>query len=44
LLYYEGLSQDDAAKLLGVTTRTIKRRWQSAKLKLFKGLQSESEG
>jgi RNA polymerase sigma-70 factor (ECF subfamily) len=44
LLYYEGLSQDDAAKLLGVTTRTIKRRWQSAKLKLYKGLQSESEG
>ena len=44
LLYYEGLSQDDAAKLLGVSTRTIKRRWQNAKLKLFKGMQSGSEG
>ncbi|MFM8572465.1 MAG: RNA polymerase sigma factor [Pirellula sp.] len=44
LLYYEGLSQDDAARVLGVSVRTIKRRWQSAKLKLYKGMQRESEG
>lgn len=44
LLYYEGLSQEDAAKVLGVSIRTIKRRWQNAKLKLYKGLQRDAEG
>jgi RNA polymerase sigma-70 factor (ECF subfamily) len=34
LLWYEGLQQDDAARILGVTTRTIKNRWRSAKLLL----------
>jgi RNA polymerase sigma factor (sigma-70 family) len=32
LLYYEGLSQEDAAEVLGVSVRTVKRRWQRAKL------------
>ena len=31
LLFYQGLSQDDAAHLLGVAVRTIKRRWQAAR-------------
>lgn len=34
LLFYEGLTQEEAAQLLGVNVRTIKRRWQSARLKL----------
>lgn len=34
LLFYEALSQDEAAKLLGVNVRTVKRRWQSARLRL----------
>jgi RNA polymerase sigma-70 factor (ECF subfamily) len=34
LLYYQGLSQTDAAGLLGVSVRTVQRRWQSALLKL----------
>jgi RNA polymerase sigma-70 factor (ECF subfamily) len=34
LIFYEGLSQADVAKLLGVTVPTVKRRWRSAKLLL----------
>jgi RNA polymerase sigma factor (sigma-70 family) len=30
LLYYDGLSQADAATLLGVSVRTVQRRWHSA--------------
>lgn len=39
LLWYQELTQDDAAKLLGISVRTIKRRWQSARIKLFETLQ-----
>ena len=38
LLFYEGLTQDEAAVILGVSERTIKRRWQEAKLKLHEEL------
>ena len=38
LLFYQGLSQAEAAALLGVTDRTIKRRWQGARLKLHAAL------
>lgn len=41
LLFYEALTQDDAAKLLGVNVRTIKRRWQSARLKLHEARDRE---
>jgi RNA polymerase sigma-70 factor (ECF subfamily) len=34
LLWYQGLSQAEAGELLGVSERTIKRRWQSARLLL----------
>jgi RNA polymerase sigma-70 factor (ECF subfamily) len=34
LLFYEGLTQQEAAEVLGVGLRTIKRRWQEAKLQL----------
>jgi RNA polymerase sigma factor (sigma-70 family) len=34
LLWYEGLTQAEAALVLGVTERTIKNRWRSAKLGL----------
>lgn len=30
LLYYAGLSQERAAELVGVSVRTLQRRWQSA--------------
>lgn len=34
LLYYQGLSQADAAALLGVSVPTVKRRWMVARLRL----------
>jgi RNA polymerase sigma-70 factor (ECF subfamily) len=34
LLWYEGLTQGEAASVLGVTDRTVKNRWRSAKLAL----------
>jgi RNA polymerase sigma-70 factor (ECF subfamily) len=34
LLWYQGLSQSEAATLLGVTQRVAKHRWRSARLKI----------
>lgn len=34
LLYYDGLSQSDAAQVLGISLATLKRRWQSARILL----------
>jgi RNA polymerase sigma factor (sigma-70 family) len=34
LLWYQGLTQKEAAAVLGVTERTVKNRWRSAKLLL----------
>lgn len=36
LLWYEEMSQDEAAEVLGVTARTIRRRWQNARYRLQK--------
>jgi RNA polymerase sigma-70 factor (ECF subfamily) len=41
LLWYQGLSQAEAAELLGVSERTVKRRWQTARFQLHKALQGE---
>lgn len=38
LLFYEGLMQEEAAAILGISTRTLKRRWQEAKLQLHEEL------
>lgn len=38
LLWYQGLLQREAAELLGVDVKTIKRRWRSAKLSLSEKL------
>ena len=38
LLWYQGLSQAEAATLLQVDVRTVKRRWQAARLKLARVL------
>lgn len=40
-LYYQELSQDDTARLLGLTERTVQRRWQTAKLNLARLLRGE---
>jgi len=34
LIFYQGLSQDEVAGMLGVAVRTVKRRWRSARLLL----------
>jgi RNA polymerase sigma factor (sigma-70 family) len=41
LLFYEALTQEEAAQLLGVNVRTVKRRWQAARLKLYGNPSSE---
>jgi len=44
LVYYEGLTQEEAAKVLGISFRTLKRRWQAAKVKLYEALKSDGRG
>ena len=39
LLWYQGLNQEEAASLLHISLRTLKRRWQSARIKLHKTLE-----
>src|SRR5262245_21042301 len=41
LLWYQGLSQAEAAALLDVSQRTVKRRWQEARLQLHEAMQGE---
>jgi RNA polymerase sigma-70 factor (ECF subfamily) len=41
LLWYQGLSQAEAAFVLEVSERTVKRRWQTARLRLHEALQGE---
>src|SRR5262245_39453639 len=41
LIWYQGLSQAEVAKLLNVSERTIKRRWQAARLKLYEAFEGE---
>jgi RNA polymerase sigma factor (sigma-70 family) len=41
LLWYQGLTQAEAADLLGVSRRTMISRWQSARLKLFDALDGQ---
>ena len=38
LLWYHELSQDEAAEVVGVGVRQVKRRWRDAKLKLAESL------
>ncbi len=42
LLWYEGMTQEEAAAVLGVSLRTVKRRWQSARIKLVEALGGEA--
>jgi len=41
LLFYQGLEQSEAAALLGVSVRTVQRRWHSALLKLHEVLNGQ---
>jgi RNA polymerase sigma factor (sigma-70 family) len=42
LLWYQHLSQAEAAQLLDISERTVKRRWASARLKLHEALGGQS--
>lgn len=44
LVWYLGLKQDDASKLLGCAVRTVKRRWDSAKQLLAAAMPGEPPG
>jgi len=44
LVFYDGLTQEEAAKMLGISVRTLKRRWQSAKVNLHEALNSDGRG
>ena len=44
LLFYQGLTQDEAAAVLNISPRTLKRRWHEAKLLLHEKLTDERPG
>jgi RNA polymerase sigma factor (sigma-70 family) len=44
LLWYHGLSSEEAARLLDVDPRTVRRRWRSARLHVYEKLQGELPG
>ncbi len=41
LLWYQGLSQEEAAAVVGVSVRTIKSRWRAARLALYAALRGK---
>jgi RNA polymerase sigma factor (sigma-70 family) len=43
LLWYDGLTQQEAASVLKVSLRTVKRRWQSARIELAKSFRDSGE-
>jgi RNA polymerase sigma-70 factor (ECF subfamily) len=44
LLWYQGLTQVEAAAVIGVTDRTVKSRWRSARLRLHEALGGQLPG
>jgi RNA polymerase sigma-70 factor (ECF subfamily) len=44
LVYYQGLTHAEAAKLLEVSAKTVQRRWQAACLKLHEALGGQLPG
>ena len=42
LLWYDGMSQPEAAAVTGIPLRTLKRRWQVARLKLIELMDGET--
>jgi RNA polymerase sigma-70 factor (ECF subfamily) len=44
LLWYQGLTQAEAAEVLGVSEPTVKRRWRAARVQLAAALDGEPPG
>lgn len=44
LLFYNGLEQEEAARIMNVSVRTVKRYWRSAKLSLYEQLDGQLPG
>lgn len=44
LLWYQGLTRAEAATLLGVNERTVLRRWQQARIQVYRALQTHLPG
>ncbi|MGE3806303.1 MAG: sigma-70 family RNA polymerase sigma factor [Gemmataceae bacterium] len=44
LLWYHGLTSEEAASLLGVDARTVRRRWRAARVHMYEKLQGELPG
>jgi RNA polymerase sigma factor (sigma-70 family) len=44
LLWYQGLTQGEAAELLGTTPRVVGRRWREARLALHRALRGQVPG
>jgi RNA polymerase sigma-70 factor (ECF subfamily) len=42
LLWYEGLEQSEAAEMLGISERTLRRRWQDARVRLSEARMGEN--
>lgn len=42
LMWFQGLTQTEAAKVLGVSSRTVKRRWLLAKHRLYVAMEGEN--
>jgi RNA polymerase sigma-70 factor (ECF subfamily) len=41
LLFYQGMTEREAAAALGISDRTVKRRWREARLKLYQDLKDD---
>lgn len=44
LLFYEGLTQEEAARVLNTSVRTLKRRWEHVKYKIHEVLNRDGTG
>jgi RNA polymerase sigma factor (sigma-70 family) len=43
MTYYEGMTQAEIAAVVGVSERTVKRRWREARQRLRRALRDDSE-
>lgn len=44
LLWYQGLTLNDAAEAMGMSERTVRRRWRSARVSLYHALLADDTG